>query len=200
MKTHLFIIGFLVAALCAGCEKQEPQPIAEPQVPAVGDGWLMFSLRPADGASSDDVKRYSAAYVADGKTARFEIELTMARPSGQIPIAFTKGKFIAVPNSDASSLLLALRKTLEAKTFPPNAVRVAELPFRAVILGDHVSHSPNGGFAVKPPGNWTTIKLFLGDGSSEVYLNLNPVLGKGEFAIKDQDYGDGVLQELAKVL
>jgi hypothetical protein len=200
MKTHLLMLVLLVAGLCAGCEKQEAQPVAEPQVPAVGDSWLMFSLRPADGASSDNVKRYSAAYVADGKTARFDIELTMARPSGQIPVAFTKGKFIAVPNSDASGLLVALQKTLQAKNLPTNPVRVAELPFSAAILGDHVSHSPNGGFAVKPPGNWTTIKIFLGDGSSEVYLNLNSVLGKGEFAIKDRDYGDGVLQELAKVL
>jgi hypothetical protein len=200
MKALLFLIGLLVGGLCAGCEKQEEQPVAEPQVPAIGDSWLMFSLRPADGTSPDNVKRYQAAYVADGKTARFDIELTMTRPSGQIPVAFTKGKFIAVPNSDASSLLTALQKTLQAKAIPSNPVRVAELPFSAAILGDHVSHSANGGFAVKPPGNWTTIKLFLGNSSSEVYLNLNPVLGKGEFAIKDQDYGDGVLQELAKVL
>jgi hypothetical protein len=200
MKTQLLVIGFLVAAICAGCQKAEEQPVAEPQAAAVGDGWLMFSLRPAEGAASDNVKRYQAAYVSDGKTARFDIELTLARPSGQIPVAFTKGKFIAVPNSDASGLLAALQKTLQAKNLPSSPARVAELPFNAVILGDHVSHSPNGGFAVKPPGNWTTIKLFLGDGSSEVFLNLNPVLGKGEFSIKDQDYGDGVLQELAKVL
>lgn len=200
MKTELLVFGFLLAGVCAGCDKPEEQPIAEPQVAAVGDSWLMFGLRPADGATSDNVKRYQAAYVADGKTARFDIELTVARPSGQIPVAFTKGKFISVPNSDASSLLAALQKTLQAKTLPTNAVRVAELSFNAALLGDHVSHSPNGGFAVKPPGNWTTIKLFLGKDSCEVYLNLNPVLGKGEFAIKDQEYGDGVLQELAKVL
>jgi len=200
MKAHLFVIPFLVAGICAGCEKPEEQPIAEPQVAAVGDIWLMFSLRPAEGATSDDVKRYQAAYVAEGKTARFDIEITMARPSGQTPFAFTKGKFIAEPNSDASGLLVALQKTLQAKNLPSNTVRVAELPFNAVILGDHVSHSPNGGFAVKPPGNWTSIKLFLGNGSSEVYFNFNPVLGKGEFAQKDPEYGDGVLQELAKVL
>jgi hypothetical protein len=200
MKNHLIMTAFVFAGLCVGCEKQEAQPIAEPQVPAVGDSWVMFSLRPADGPASGEVKRYQAAYVADGKTARFDIELTMARPSGQLPVAFSKGKFIAVANSDASGFLLALQKTLQAKTLPTNSARVAELPFSVAILGDHVSHSPNGGFAVKPPGNWTTTKLFLGDGSAEVYLSLNPVLGKGEFAIKDQDYGDAVLQELAKVL
>jgi len=200
MKNYFMVVALVFAGLCMGCEKQEAQPIAEPQVPAAGDGWLMFSLRPADGPAPENVKRYQAAYVAEGKTARFDIELTMARPSGQLPVAFTQGKFIAVANSDATGLLMALQKTLQAKANPSNSLRVAELPFRAAILGEHVSHSPNGGFAVKPPGNWTTIKLFLGDGSSEVYLNLNPVLGKGEFSIKDQDYGDGVLKELAKVL
>ena len=200
MKTHLLVIGLLIAGLCAGCEKQEAQPVAEPQVPAVGAGWLMFSLRAADATSSDSTRRYQAAYVAEGKTARFEIELAAARPSGQLPFAFTKGKFIAMPNSDASNMLIALKKTLEAKTIPSNSERVAELPFRAVVLGEHVSHSSNGGFAVKPPGNWTCIKLFLGDGAAEVFLDLNPVLGKGEFYIKDPEYGDAVLQELSKVL
>lgn len=200
MKTHWIVIGFLVAALSAGCGKSDAPVNAEPQVPAVGDGWLMFSLRAADTTSSENVQRYQAAYVAEGKTARFEIELTVARPSGQLPFAFTKGKFIAVPNSDASAMLVALQKTLQAKAIPSNPARVAELPFRAVVLGDHVSHSSNGGFAVKPPGNWTTTKLFLGSGEAEVYLDLNPVLAKGEFYIKDQQYGDAVLQELAKVL
>ena len=200
MKTHFVVTALFVAMLCAGCEKQAEQPIAEPQVPSVGDGWLMFSLRPADGDSSDNVKRFHGAFVADGKTAHFDIELTMARPSGQLPFAFTKGKFIAVPNSDASALLIALQKTLQAKTLPSNTVRVAELPFSAVILGSHVSHSSSGGFAVNPPGNWTSIKLFLGSGSSEVYLDLNTALGKGEFYMKDPEYGDGILQELSKVL
>lgn len=200
MRIPWTVIAILAASLCGGCEKPEAQPVAEPQVPAVGDGWLMFNLRASDKPSSDNTQRYQAAYVAEGKTARFEIELTMARPSGQIPVAFTKGKFISVADSDASGLLMALQKTLGAKTVPSNPQRVAELPFRAVILGQHVSHSPNGGFAVQPPGNWTTVKLFLGNDDAEVFLNLNPVLGKGEFSIKDPEYGDKVLEELARVL
>ena len=67
MKNHFVAVALVFAGLSMGCEKQEAKPIAEPQVLAVGDGWLMFSLRPADGASSDDVKRYQAAYVAEEK-------------------------------------------------------------------------------------------------------------------------------------
>jgi len=46
------------------------------------------------------------------------------------------------------------------------------------------------------------MKIFLGKGDSEgeVFLNFNSALGKGEFSIKDSDYGDFVIAELAKVL
>lgn len=46
------------------------------------------------------------------------------------------------------------------------------------------------------------MKIFIGkkDDPAEVFLNFNTVLRKGEFSIKDPDYGDDVLKELAKVL
>ena len=44
------------------------------------------------------------------------------------------------------------------------------------------------------------MKIFFGDDEAEVFLNANPVSGKAEFSIKDPDYGDQVLAELAKVL
>jgi hypothetical protein len=46
------------------------------------------------------------------------------------------------------------------------------------------------------------MKIFIGDGDQqgEVFLNLNPVLRKGQFSIKDPDYGDIVLAQLASVL
>jgi hypothetical protein len=44
------------------------------------------------------------------------------------------------------------------------------------------------------------MKLFFGDDQGEVYLNFSPMLNKAEFSIKDPDYGDFVIAELAKVL
>jgi hypothetical protein len=46
------------------------------------------------------------------------------------------------------------------------------------------------------------VKIFLpkGGDDGEVFLNFDAVLGKGEFSIKDSDYGDYLLRELAKVL
>jgi hypothetical protein len=59
-----------------------------------------------------------------------------------------------------------------------------------------------GGFALQPRGNWTPMKIFIGEGEQEgeVFLNLNPVLKKGQFSIKDPNYGDMVLVRLAEVL
>jgi hypothetical protein len=48
-----------------------------------------------------------------------------------------------------------------------------------------------------------TIKLFLpkgGHDQGEVFLNLNPLLGKGEFSLKDSDFGDYLLKQFAQVL
>ena len=54
-----------------------------------------------------------------------------------------------------------------------------------------------------PPGDWMMVKIFLPKGSDdegELFLNLNPLLSKGEFSIKDSDYGDYLLKQFAKVL
>jgi hypothetical protein len=46
------------------------------------------------------------------------------------------------------------------------------------------------------------MKIFIGNGDQEgqLFLNLNPVLSKGQFSIKDPDFGDIVLGQLASVL
>jgi hypothetical protein len=46
------------------------------------------------------------------------------------------------------------------------------------------------------------MKAFLSEGESEgeAFLNFNSAVGKAEFSIKDSDYGDFVMAELAKVL
>jgi len=93
-------------------------------------------------------------------------------------------------------------RTLTAKKLPINAKRVSELPFDAVVLGENQSENTDGGFADKPAGKWTVIKLFLpvGGDEGEVFLGINPTAGKGEFSMKDEEYGDYLLKEFARVL
>src|SRR5262249_9779853 len=120
-----------------------------------------------------------------------------------IPVAPGEGRFLAVAGSDNSVLLQDLKKALDAKHMPGHSPRTAELAFDAVVLGQKQSRGPSGGFSSKPRGGWILIKLFFlkgRDDEAEMFLNLNPVRGKGEFSIKDSDYGDYLLREFAKVL
>jgi hypothetical protein len=111
-----------------------------------------------------------------------------------------KGRFIAEPGSEPEFFLADLAKVLEAKKTPTRTLRVAALPFEYVILGEKQSRSKDGSFNDSPSGDWTVMKLFFGDDQREVYLNFSPARNKAEFSIKDEDYGDFVVSELAKVL
>jgi hypothetical protein len=94
-----------------------------------------------------------------------------------------------------------LKSALLAKHVPGKVIRSRELRFDAVVLGEKQSENAGGGCSDKPPGDCIVLKLFLpkGGDEGEVFLNLNPVLGRGEFSIKDEDYGDYLLRQFAKV-
>jgi hypothetical protein len=83
----------------------------------------------------------------------------------------------------------------------PITKRVNRLPLELAVLGikqSRVSH--DGGFTSKPAGDWIVLKAFLANGDGEVYLNLNPEKGVGEFSLKDEGYAEVVLREVASVL
>jgi hypothetical protein len=166
---------------------------------------VMFDLKPSsDLPASAHSQLYDCTYQARGKSAKFRLQFGQkGLISDDPPVASGEGKFLAVKGSDNSALLEDLKKALDATRVPTNSQRIAELAFDAVILGQKQSRSPDGSFSENPPGDWITIKLFLPKGKGnegEVFLNLNPALGKGEFSIKDSDYGDYLLKEFAKVL
>ena len=137
--------------------------------------------------------------------AKFAIEFGATRTVESIkdfPMAKGEGRFVAEAGSDATILLADLRKALEAKGIPPKVQRVQALPFTFVTFGEKLSQAPGGGFNADPPGGWTAIKIFIGEGEQEgeVFLNFNPAIRKGQFSIKDADYGDILLKQLATVL
>ena len=162
-------------------------------------GFDIKQLRAENGAL-----RFEATYRAGGKLAKFLIEFGAARAveSKDFPITSGNGMFIAEEGSDATVLLGDLQKALEANAVPAKVRRARTLPFTFADIGDHLSQAPEGGFNAKPAGNWSAIKIFIGEGEreGEVFLNINMAIGKGQFSIKDADYGDRVLRELAKVL
>jgi hypothetical protein len=183
-------------------EQDKPSQI-KTEVRAEGDEppSVMFDIKLSSQAGSSPL--YDCSYQARGKIARFRLEFKQNGPkAGDIPIAFAGGKFIAVKGSDNSALLEDLKSALDARQIPMNSTRIAELPFDAAILGEKQSRTSTGAYSANPPGDWVLVKLFLPKDGDEgaVYLNLNPILGKGEFSIKDSDYGDYLLKEFAKVL
>jgi len=97
-------------------------------------------------------------------------------------------------------LLAQLKAALQAKVIPQGVKRASTVPFEYIVLARETPRERNGSLGDQKTGNWTALKLFFGDGEFEVFMNLNSVIRKGEFTIKDPDYGDGVLAELAKVL
>jgi hypothetical protein len=129
---------------------------------------------------------FAASYPGRGSTARFDIAL-----DGFQSIEFlSTGRvtLIAVPGSDAHSFLAALERALDATRMPSTPKRVKRLALDCVIL----DYSRKTG--------WIHTKLFFGDDQGEVFLNLNPRTGRGEFSLKDSDYGNYVLAQLARVV
>jgi hypothetical protein len=206
------ILGSTIVAMC-GCGKPTPGAAQgkpsnfniEPHIQGNDPKPVVFNLKPLNASSGvSGLRSYECSYQAEGEVALFRIEIRQDGPlSGKpIPIAPGEGRFLAVPGSKSSALLNALQKALDAKRVPTQSHRVSELPFTAVVLGDQMSRNRDGSYSDKPPGDWISIKIFVpkdGD-DGEVFLNLNPSEGKGEFAIKDSDYGDYLLRQFAKVL
>lgn len=200
MSRYFVISCLAVFMLVAGACKRQSSEIYIPDEESLG-----FDIQPVKAA--DGTSQFVANYRAQGKTARFRIQFDQARAATNAEtkapkIEFGKGKFIAEPGSDASMLLIDLKKTLDAKTLPGKVERAGELAFTYATLGEHMSQSAQSGFSDKPSGNWTLTKIFIErvEQEGEVYLNFNPVIKKAQFSIKDPDCGDFLPAQLAKVL
>lgn len=196
-------LGILAIAQI-GCKEYlietESQPVLNADPRAVG-----FNFKPMPAEEGKTL--WLASYASQGKVAQFLIELEPGKQKDvkelkDFRITAGQGRFIAESGSDASILLLQLKSALEAKTLPSKIHRVANLPFTYVNFGGNMSKASGGGLNVNPPGDWTAFKVFLGSGEqeSQFFINVNPVIGKAEFSIKDEEYGDKALAELAKVL
>jgi len=206
MQRYTVLLLAILLLSTTTCERSAIAPrgrIAEAYVPDSGSvGFDIASFESVNGSL-----RLTAIYTSQGRTAKFRIEFGTAKTidakdSKDFPMKAGEGRFISVPGSDASVLLLDLKKALEAKALPSKPRRLESLPFTFVNIGENLSQVANGGFNAEPSGHWTAIKIFLGEGEqeTELLLNINEVSGKGQFSIKDPDYGDLALAQLAEVL
>jgi hypothetical protein len=180
--------------LVAGCDRppRVHQTSPEPETYVADPGSLGFDLERVQ-----ENREFIATYTAHEKMARFRIQLDPPNSSAK-KFVVGKGRFLREPRSDAAAILSDLAIVLEAKNVPKQTRRASSIPFEYVILGDNMSKGKNG-FGVSP-GHWSLLKLFFGNDDAELFLNLNPVIRKGEFSIKDPDYGDYLMAQLAQIL
>lgn len=195
-----------IALLSVGCSKPTStieSRAVEPYIPDSGS--VGFDIAPLNGNNGST--QWMAIYASQGKTAKFRIEFgpekaAETKDPKDFPVSFGSGRILAEPGSDSSALLSDLAKALEAKHPPPAAKRISFLSFTFANIGTNLSQAPGGGFNTKPAGHWIATKIFIGEGDQEgeFFLNINPVTNKGQFSIKDADYGDIVISGLAQVL
>ena len=203
-KALLLSATLLVVGSFVGCKRQAPETQTQvqdtPYVP--NDGSVSLNLLPTQGGAGS--QSWLASYADESGVTKFSIELGPATAaSGGPSISSGKGAFIPVTGSDPIPLLEHLKKALQAKHMPTKIQQVDKVEFDYAVLGTNQSRSASGAFSSNPAGNWMALKVFLGPNSKdegEVFLNINPVTHTGEFSIKDPDYGDLVLTQIAKIL
>jgi hypothetical protein len=204
----------LLPALCASillisagaCRQHPAEAKAIPAEKYISDpNSVGFDI--AQQPTNDGSRQFLATYSDQGKTARFVISLAPSKSmdpeaGGLVKMSSGQGAILALSGSDAGPMLVALMKALEAKHLPAHVQRASRLPFDYVILGEQNSQVNGGGMTVDNKGNWTAMKIFIGEGEdeSEVFLNFNTVSGKAQFSEKDIDYGDAAVAKLATVL
>jgi hypothetical protein len=149
-----------------------------------------------------------AHYLAElGTTCRFEIRIGEGTPGGdnQFDFSFAPAAISRRPETDCTGFLHDLAPELGFAGKLPAPQTVERLEESVVILGKNQSRAEEnaqiaGAFVAEPPGAWMAMKLFLAAGEGEVFLNLNEQDGVGEFSLKDEEYGEIVVTELARVL
>ncbi len=193
----------VIVVFLSSCGRRESGVVSEPYPP--DEASVAFELAPVRAGSGS--QEWMGRYASQGKVARFRIEFGPATASstkaGQgFDIKSGEGRFIPEPGSDSSVLLADLRKALQAKLHPQAGPTKTSVQFTFASIGENLSQAAGGGFGTKPPGNWMALKIFLGKGDEEgeMFLNLNPRAKRGQFSMKDPDYGDLVLAQLARVL
>jgi hypothetical protein len=221
------VLGLAAVVLAAGCQERTVGAAGGtgPVAPTPGPVRFRIEEQGAVKRGDSETRIWLATHQMEGKTARFQIKLTLKPAKARQPLAFTSGVLYGDSKSDSSVLLLELARALDARRVPPAPrKKEGQLAFTAALLGQGLSRAAGtptalvrtepdaapklmgsqaeiaGSFNQKPRGPWIATKVFVADGEGEFFLNLDPVAGVGEIALKDSDYGDIVMKELVKVL
>jgi hypothetical protein len=196
-----WLAGIPIVSPLIGCS---PDKSAPPESATYPGSFRIEELASTQEAAGTKIT-WLATAVRGTKSARFRIELLMKPKTDESAFGFTKGAIVRDEGSDGTSFLAELSEVLGSKVAPPKAPLAQRLEFQASVLGSSLSRDAGpdlfaGSFTSHPPGNWIAVKVFVADGEGEFFLNLNPANQQGEIAPKDEEYGDVVVGELAKIL
>lgn len=189
--------------LLAGCNRRESGgSVAEPYLP--DEASVAFALEPLQGGNGS--QQWIGTYASQGKIARFRIEFgpakaSVAKAAKDFDIKSGEGRFTPETGSDSSVLLADLRKPLQAKNQPQPPPTRTSVPFTFANIEKLVRKPLAAGLVQSRLATGQPLRSPRRRRSGgEVFLNLNPKIRKGQVSMKDPDYGDLVLGQLAKVL
>ncbi len=186
------VIGTAAVAPACGLGKEGP--------PSPSPGSVFFEIEPVDARDKARLG-WLATYRSDGRVARFRIELEPEAKGATLP-AFVRCSLHREPGSDGAILVQALAAALGGSA-PAPGTGVLGIEATSVILARDLSRGGEGNqvagvFGSEPSGSWISTKLFLSE--AEIFLNLDPVGGYGEFSMKDEAYTSDVLRVLGRLL
>ncbi len=197
-------VGLLLSSLaCARSSTAPPSDRAAAPATAAANqplapGAFRLELLPPEPDGSTGYRAFTAAEAH----CEFVVRLRQSTSGSAGPIDFTSARLERRNTTDCSEFLRALAPELGFTGPLPTPEPLPSLDLEAALLGTHQSRSngPYGGFSSKPPGSWQLLKLFFNDDEGEIFLNLNPEEGVGEFTPKDEEYATVVVTELSKIL
>lgn len=161
---------------------------------------VVFAIEPAPPRDPSRLG-WIATHTAEGKIARFRIELE-PEPKGATLPAFVKCRLSREPDSDGSAMLKKLAGSLGGAV-PSIGPGIEGVDAPTVILARNLSRGGRGNqvaglFGTEPPGSWISTKMTFDE--AEVFLNLDPIAGYAEFSLKDPGYGPRLLKLFGQLL
>ena len=146
--------------------------------------------------ASDGSRRYLADASEGSSHCQFNIHLRLNGRS----LFGSEVTLSRLPDTDCRRFLEVLAQVLHYKGAIPSSKPRADLTAPMAFFGDHEVRLDGGSFTSGATGTWLVSKLFLAEGSSEVFFNLDATNHIGEFSLKDDEYAATVISELASIL
>jgi hypothetical protein len=206
----LVVAGLMLAACQRGCHRAGGAGNGHVAEPGVGRGdttpHVSFAIdavyqrqRPMDAApwhGPGGEWTFFDAHTADG--ARFGFGWTQKASSDAL--AFGKALWTVPDPNMGAQLIGNFSRAFEAKVPPPAPQQALHpQPFSLAVLGDNVGRDDSG---FTGAGSWHATKLFLQRPGleAELFFNFDLTDLHGEFAEKDGEYADDLMQFMAREL